>query len=109
MQSDRSSLTNQRLYGALRTALIGYGLGAYAFLVPAAAAQPRALLAGGVALQAVLIVVRRLVERYRNALGLDDELAARAVLTIELLADGVTVLLFALATFGGIAHVADVA
>jgi hypothetical protein len=105
---------NQRLLGALRTGLIGYGIAGYYYFVMGPGSQgkaetlggggsPSSFLLGGVGLQILLIVIHALIKRTVP----DEGLAAQARWTAELVADGVTVLLFALATFGGILHSAD--
>lgn len=56
----------------------------------------------GLGLQLLLIAARALIKRQvREPLA-----AAQGLLILELVADGVTVLLFALATFGGIMQTA---
>lgn len=81
---------------ALRGVLIGYGVAAFLFFqsraLPPGWAQ--VMLAAGVGLQLALFVLGRLHDK--RAMGL-----------AELVADGVTVLLFALGTFKGIAAQVD--
>lgn len=79
--------------GGIRSALIGYGVLAFTFFPPT-----RTLMLWGIGMQIVAIVVRWLVERRVR----DPALAAQALTIVELLADGVTVALFAIATLGGI-------
>ncbi len=79
--------------GALRSTLIGYGVLAFTFFPPT-----RALMLWGIGMQIVAIVVRWLIGRRVR----DPELATQALTIVELLADGVTVALFAIATLGGI-------
>lgn len=82
-----------RSYGALRSTLIGYGVLAFTFFPPT-----RTLMLCGVGAQLAVIVARKLIEmRVR-----DPAVAAQALMLIELLGDGVTVALFAIATLGGI-------
>lgn len=82
-----------RSVGALRSALIGYGVLAFTFFPPT-----RTLMLWGVGVQIVVIVVRILIERRVR----DPALAAQALTIVELLADAATVALFAFATLGGI-------
>ena len=82
-----------RRYGAIRSTLIGYGVLAFAFFPPT-----RTLVLWGVGVQIATIVAGKLIERRLR----DPEIAAKALMLLELVADGVTVALFALATFGGI-------
>ena len=83
-------------YGALRSTLIGYGVLAFTFFPPT-----RTLMLCGVGAQIAVIVARRLIEmRVR-----DPAIAAQALMLVELLGDGVTVALFAIATLGGVLRV----
>lgn len=77
---------------ALRGVLIGYGVAAFLFFQSRALPPDWSLvmLAAGIALQLALFVIGRLPDK--RALGL-----------AELVADGATVLLFALGTFKGVA------
>jgi hypothetical protein len=61
----------------------------------------------GIALQVVVIGGNWLVRRYERANGLEGQLAPEARHILQLLADGVSVLLFALAVFGGIVGAAS--
>lgn len=79
--------------GALRSTLIGYGVLAFTFFPP-----PRALMLWGVGVQIAVIVARKLIERQVR----DPAIAAQALTLVELLGDGATVALFAIATLGGI-------
>jgi hypothetical protein len=80
-------------FGALRSALIGYGVLAFTFFPPT-----RTLMLWGVGVQIVLMIVRKLVERQVR----DPAIAAQALTVMELLGDGATVALFGIATLGGI-------
>lgn len=101
----------------LRTADIARGailaavslLAGYWILVPAGDAAPGA--SGGrrlayvgiaIALQLFVMAGSWLVRRFERAQGMDGLLAPDARHALQLLADGVSVLLFALAVFGGI-------
>ena len=90
--------TRTSSYGALRSALIGYGVLAFTFFPPT-----RTLMLCGVGAQIAVIVARKLVERQVR----DPAIAGQALLLIELLGDGATVALFAIATFGGIMGIAQ--
>ena len=82
-----------RSSAGLRSALIGYGVLAFTFFPPT-----RTLMLCGVVAQVAVIVARKLVERrVRN-----PAIASQALMLIELLGDGATVALFAIATLGGI-------
>ena len=104
-----STLEQDRRAGALRTALIGYGVAAFTYLLARAGSadetkafgfgQPAArFVLWGLALQILLIVTRWVIKRR----GVDRAVAAQSFLILELIGDGVTVLLFALATLGAI-------
>ena len=86
----------ERSFGALRSTLIGYGVLAFTFFPPT-----RTLMLWGVGVQIALIIARKLVERQVR----DPVIAAQALMLLELLGDSATVLLFAMATFGGILRV----
>lgn len=103
-----------RRYGAARTALITYGIAAYTYLLarpgPTGAAKAfgvgasaSTFVLSGIALQILVIVARLLIKRVTR----DQEITAQALGILELIADGVTVLLFAMATFGAIARAPD--
>jgi hypothetical protein len=85
-----------RLSGPLRSALIAYGIAAFAFIVPQSSTGSRTMLIAGIAVQLIVVLVRLFGKR------LGDEVAPTAVAIVELIADGVTVFLFALATYTGI-------
>lgn len=108
MSIRRSPLEQQRLVGVVRTTLITYGVAAFTYLfarhVPSSAegvggmASPQALVLGGLALQLALVVVRLLIKRYSP----DQTAVVQGYIILELIGDGVTVLLFALSTLGAI-------
>jgi hypothetical protein len=93
-------------YGAIRTALITYGTAAFTFLLtrqgPTDGSSDRAqgLLIAGVCLQIAIIAARALLRRRVS----DPDVLRQALLILEIAADGLTVLLFALATLGAIGH-----
>ncbi len=87
------------MYAAVRTVLIGCGaLGLTFFQMD----YPRGLMFAGVAMQGAVIVAGWLVRRYLP----EPVQSAQAMIILEIVADGVTVLLFALATFGEMTEVA---
>ena len=83
-------------YGALRSALIGYGVLAFTFFPPT-----RTLMLWGVGVQIALMIARKLVERQVR----DPAIAGQVLTLLELLGDGATVALFAFAMLGGILRV----
>jgi hypothetical protein len=85
-----------RSFGALRSTLIGYGVLAFTFFPPG-----RALMLWGVGTQIAVILARKLIQRQVR----DPAIAGQASMVVELLGDGATVLLFAIATLGGILQV----
>jgi voltage-gated potassium channel Kch len=89
---------DMRRYAAFRSALIGYGVVAFAFFPPT-----RALMLWGVGAQIAVIVLRKLIERQVR----DPAMAGTALMVLEIVGDGVTVALFAIATLGGIMRVED--
>ena len=109
MASARAPFDQQRTYGVIRSALIGYGVAAFTYLFSrsgafesANAAQAsgfaQTLVLGGLALQVLLMIVRTLIRRRAS----ESEVAAQGLMILELVADGVTVLLFAMATLGAV-------
>ena len=83
-------------YGALRSTLIGYGVLAFTFFPPT-----RTLMLWGVGVQIALMIARKLVERQVR----DPAIAGQVLTLLELLGDGATVALFAIATLGGILRI----
>ena len=111
MTSARTPFDQQRTYGVIRSALIGYGVAAFTYLFSRSAAfeagnagQPsgsaQTLVLVGLALQ-VLLIGAHLITRRRAA---DSETAVQGLMILELVADGITVLLFAMATLRTIIH-----
>jgi hypothetical protein len=103
----RSGLQNPRVYGTVRTLLIGYGIAAYSLFFdrvndPDAAALHGRMLIIGVVVQFLLLAARWLIER-----RMDPDLAPQPLQIVELIGDGVTVLLFGIATLGGVAWFAS--
>jgi hypothetical protein len=76
--------------------LIGYGVLAFTFFPPS-----RSLMLWGIGAQAAVILARKLIERRVR----DPAIAGQALMLVELLGDGATVALFAIATLGGIMQV----
>jgi hypothetical protein len=107
MRSEDRSLT---MLGRVRGILIAYGVAAFTWFFsqripqPTPDASPGALspIAIGLLVQILLFVARIAVKRYERENAMDGELYPRAMYIIELLADGVTVLLFAVGTFRAI-------
>jgi voltage-gated potassium channel Kch len=89
---------DMRRYAALRSALIGYGVVAFAFFPPT-----RTLMLWGVGAQIAVVVLRKLIERQVR----DPAMAGTALMVLEIVGDGITVALFAIATLGGIMRVED--
>ncbi len=86
-------MSEMRSVGALRSTLIGIGVLAFTFFPPT-----RTLMLWGVGVQIAVILARVLIERRVS----DPAIAGQALGVVELLGDGVTVALFAIATLGGI-------
>lgn len=106
-------MQKNRVYGAVRTALIGYGVAAFAYFQfgssPGIASQAlgnwgsaRGFVLLGIGLQLILLLARALTKRY-----VADSASATQIMDVcEVIADGVTVLLFAMATLGPITRAA---
>jgi hypothetical protein len=112
-RSRRSPLDRQRAYGAVRTALVSYGVAAFSYLfsqftpddTPLALGgtiPARSLVLLGLVLQLLLLAARALIKRHAP----DHAAAVQGFLILELVGDGLTVLFFALGTFGAILHAA---
>lgn len=90
----------------VRTVLIGYGTAALSVLLARSglpqATLPVGLVAVGIGLQLVLVVARARIGKSRA----DASSATQTVAVLEILGDGITVLLFALATLGAVTGVA---
>lgn len=98
----RSAGPNMRTLTAVRTALIGYGALALGFILPAHAGEgARMLVWWGIGIQIALILARHALSVQARSSNLGEETRAHLESVIELVGDGVTVLLFALATLGG--------
>ena len=100
---------NTRACAAVRTLLIGYGVAALGWLLtrtaPGAAPLDYAgafsapgLLLSGIALQTGLMIIRIVIRRQLPG----TDLATHGLLILELVGDGITVLLFGLGTFTAI-------
>ena len=104
-----------RRHGAIRSALIAYGIAAFVYFFPpprtngdgepvlVAATSALQILLVGLALQIVSLAIRKIVTRYERKHGMEGFLSPLALFIFELVVDAVTVLLFALATFRGLA------
>lgn len=107
----RSSYASLRFNSMFRGIVITYGIAATSFILARSGigsaeeySPKRALtyLLVGLALQGLLFLVRTLTERYERSAGLEGQLSPFAVYVFELIVDGATVLLFALATYRGL-------
>ena len=85
-----------RSYTAFRAALIGFGVAAFTFFPPT-----RTLMLWGVGAQIAVIALRKIIERKVR----DPAQAGTALMVLEIVGDGVTVALFAIATLGGIIRI----
>ena len=113
----RSPYESLRISGAVRSRIIAYGIGAFSLLeywgkfpstldAPASGSNFLYMLLVGVALQAALLLIHKVVARYERTEGLEGVLSPLAMYLFELIVDAVTVALFAIATFRGLAEVA---
>jgi hypothetical protein len=93
--------------------LIAYGVAAFTWFfsrtLPAeeeasTAASMLPLIGFGLLLQLLVLMLRKRVERYERQHGLENQIAPLVMYVVEILLDGVTVLLFALATFSSISR-----
>jgi hypothetical protein len=107
----RSPYESLRLQGSIRVMIIGYGVAGLSLLlfrhapVVAGGSTSRNVLYMvliGLALQALLFIVRTVTARYERAVGLEGYFSPLAVYVFELAVDAVTVFLFAWATYRGL-------
>ena len=93
---------------SIRSAIIGYGIAAYTLVVPRVphvapgplpGLSTGAMFAIGVGLQLLIVGGRLLASRYERSHGFADQISPLVTYVLELVADGVTVLLFALGTY----------
>ena len=109
-----------RLSGAVRGIIITYGVGLYSFLMGQAGAPPPAsgqkpgggflsMILLAVGLQGAVLALRWGVKRYERSHGPDESMAPVATLLSELVVDAVTVAVFAIGTFRGLAQMAGIA
>lgn len=113
--AEKSPYERMRQHGAIRSALIAYGIAAFVYFFPrpqtnadgepvlVAATGALQMLLVGLALQIVSFAIRKIVTRYERKHGIEGFLSPLALFIFELVVDAVTVLLFALATFRGLA------
>ena len=98
------------LYGTLRTVLIGYGVAGFSWLfirkgviedpfATNASGTARKLFVIGITCQLVALLAHWWIKRRVSD---DRDAAATGTAALDLVADGVTVLLFAIATFNGL-------
>jgi hypothetical protein len=87
-----------RSYTAVRSTLIGIGVAAFTFFPPT-----RTLMLFGVGAQIAVMILRKVMQRQIR----DPAMAGTALMVLEIVGDGVTVALFAVATLGGIMRVED--
>lgn len=111
MSIRQSPLGQQRFHTAVRTILITYGVAAFTYLIPPSttgdtplaaggAVSARSLVVLGLGLQLLMLAARVLIKRHAP----DRAAAVQGFLILELVADGMTVLFFALGTLGTIMH-----
>lgn len=103
--------------GTVRGLIIAYGIGAYALIsrnvgtssqrdAASFSESPLNLILIGLGVQALRWVVMRAVARYEKTHDVEGALSPTVMYGVDLVIDGVSVLLFAVATFRGISGVA---
>ena len=113
-----SKTKSLRVAGAIRGLVIAYGIGAYALisqkLGPALRSEsgsfsdsPLNLILIGLGVQLVRSAVMWAVGRYEKAHDIEGALSPTVMYGVDLVIDGVTVLLFAVATFQSISGIAS--
>ena len=106
-----------RLHGSFRGILIAYGVAFFSWYFNRALPQDSStsdssagggfMIGIGLALQVLMLAVKWLVGRYERDHGMEGMLQPQAIAIVQLLIDGVTVLLFAIGTFRSIAVFAE--
>jgi hypothetical protein len=101
-----------RLHSFLRTLLITYGVAFFSWWFSRTLPSDESsrdwspgsvyMIAVGLGLQLLMLTVKWIVTRYERDRGMEGMLSPSAVAVVQLLIDGVTVLLFAIATFRSI-------
>jgi hypothetical protein len=94
----RAAAEERRFSSGGRGVAIAAIIAFYGWFTHAPASSPRVSLLAAAGLQLLVIALRRFVPA---------DLLPQAMYVFEFIADGVTVLLFALGIFGGIAHLGD--
>jgi hypothetical protein len=106
---------NLSVAGTVRGLIIAYGIGAYALISRNLGTQrdtvpfsesPLNLILIGLGVQALRWVVMWAVARYEKSHDIEGALSPTVMYGVDLVIDGVTVLLFAVATFRSISGVA---
>ncbi len=108
---------NLSVAGMVRGLIIAYGIGAYALIsrnlgtdpqrdTVSFSASPLGLILIGLGVQALRWVVKWAVTHYEKAHDVEGAFSPAVMYGVDLAIDGVTVLLFAVATFRGISGVA---
>jgi len=91
-----------RMSTLARGTLIAYGIVLFSWLfssrLPQSGSSGLLAIGFGLALQAFLLIARMLAKR-------NGQLSAQAMYIVELIADGITVALFAISTFSAIARI----
>ena len=114
---DSRSAEKLSVAGTVRGLIIAYGIGAYALIsrnlgtdsqrdTVLFGASPLNLILIGLGVQAVRWVVMRTVARYEKTQDVEGVFSPTVMYGVDLVIDGVTVLLFAVATLRGISGVA---
>jgi hypothetical protein len=102
-----------RLHSSFRGVLIGYGVAFFSWFFNRTLPEDETsrdwsagsgyMIGIGLALQLLMLLVKWLVGRYERDHGMEGMLQPQAVAIVQLLIDGITVLLFAIGTFRSIA------
>lgn len=93
-----------RLSSWVRGILIAYGVAAVSLFFSRTIGfdAGSSAIASGLAVQISVLVARFIVKRYQRERGWSEEAVSQAMYVLELVADAVTVLLFALGTYRAI-------
>jgi hypothetical protein len=97
-----------RMSTLARGVLITYGVALFSWLfsskLPQAESSGLFAIGLGLGLQVLVLLARVVVKRYEREHGMHGELYPQAMYIVEMIADAITVALFAISTFNAIAR-----
>jgi hypothetical protein len=98
-----------RMSTLARGVLITYGVALFSWLFSSRFPQSESsglfAIGLGLGLQVLVLIARAVVKRYEREHGMQGELYPQAMYIVEMIADAITVALFAISTFNAIARI----